>query len=315
MVGLLKVRSATLLMATIVVAGGALGLSADGSVAAAKRPAGAVKLTGASQKSRGAVRCGKLKGSWLPGTKLAGGYFITHTKQAANFRKLASRSKAKTRAKHLRSDAKFRGKARAELAICRTDSPIGDTGPGGGKIFYAPGGKFTMTGAACGSSCRYLEAAPVGWNSGGSPDPFLQWGGGNGTAGQCSNKDIPGATGTGIGSGFANTAAIMAACPSADPSNAQSAPAARAAACYQVAGTCGLGNYGQWFLPSFDELALLDDISSVVGLTPCLYYWSSSQANASYAESIMAGFTDGGGCAFWNAAKDNTIRVRAVRAF
>ena len=87
MVGLLKLRSATLL--TIVVAGGALGLSADGSVAAAKRPAGAVKLTGASQKSVGAVRCGKLKGSWLPGTKLAGGYFITHTQQAANFKKLA----------------------------------------------------------------------------------------------------------------------------------------------------------------------------------------------------------------------------------
>jgi hypothetical protein len=188
---------------------------------------------------------------------------------------------------------------------------VGGTGPGGGKVFYAPGGTFTETGAACGSGCRYLEAAPAGWNSGGTPDPSLVWGGGNGTAGQCSNKDISGAASTGIGSGFANTTAIMADCP--DSSGNNSAPAARAAACYQVTGTCGPGNYGQWFLPSRDELNLLD-VSSVGGLSPNVGYWSSSQFNALYAWFQYVGV---GGGDNWQIldSKVYTSHVRAVRAF
>ena len=76
---------------------GASALSVDGASAASKRPAGSVKLTGSLQKSVGKIRCGKIRGSWLPGTKLAGGYFISHTQQAANFKKLAGRAKGKAR--------------------------------------------------------------------------------------------------------------------------------------------------------------------------------------------------------------------------
>ena len=195
----------------------------------------------------------------------------------------------------------------ASCANGRAACAVGDTGPGGGKVFYAPGGTFTESGAPCGSACRYLEAAPAGWHSGGSPDPSLQWGGGDGTAEQCSNKFI--STGTGIGSGKANTAAIMAACP--DSSGNNSAPAALAASTYAptVNGVVVTG----WFLPSLDELNQLD-VSSVGGLTPFVRYWPSSQDDAVL---VWVQGTGHGGGNDWQRRdfKKSTNLVRAVRAF
>jgi hypothetical protein len=50
---------------------------------------------------------------------------------------------------------------------------VGDTGPGGGKVFY-----YSSTGFQCGpnfsNTCYYLEVAPNTW-SGGSADPSLRW--------------------------------------------------------------------------------------------------------------------------------------------
>ena len=290
MIRLIRVSNAALLMATIVVAGSALGVSADGSVAAVKRPAGAVKLTGASQISVGAVRCGKLRGPWLPGTKLAGGYFITHAQQATNSNKLASRSKGKTRAKHLRWAAKFRGKARAQQATCRTPTPpapvascatggvcvVGSTGPGGGKVFYASAAPFTVTGASCATACRYIEVAPAGWYPGGPTDPELRWGGFGEDGLSCSEKNIPGSA-TVIGSGAANTAAILAACPATSGPN--SAPAAYAAFAY--APTVNGGRLTGWFLPSLYELNALD-ISGVGDLKYGADFWSSSQGRTEF---------------------------------
>ena len=187
---------------------------------------------------------------------------------------------------------------------------VGDTGPGGGKVFYVLGGAETVPDAPCGSSCRYLEAAPVDWNGlPGSGDPGLAWGGGGGAANTCSTRDISGAVGTGIGSGFANTTAIMADCPDSIGDN--SAPAARAASTYAptVNGVVVRG----WFMPSRDELTLLD-VSSVGGLTPDVIYWSSSQVYASLAWSQGVGFGGGG---VWQDYdyKFSSFQVRAVRAF
>ena len=36
---------------------------------------------------------------------------------------------------------------------------LGDTGPGGGKVFYVTSSAFASTGSDCGSSCYFLEAA------------------------------------------------------------------------------------------------------------------------------------------------------------
>lgn len=47
----------------------------------------------------------------------------------------------------------------------------GDTGPGGGVIFYQAAGTFTSLNASCGSSCKFLEYAPIGWGAGISVQP------------------------------------------------------------------------------------------------------------------------------------------------
>jgi len=188
---------------------------------------------------------------------------------------------------------------------------VGETGPGGGKVFYAPVDGFTESGAPCGSSCRYLEAAPVDWASPGQGygDPSYQWGGGDGTDGQCSNNTISGAAGTGIGSGFAHTATIVADCP--DPSGDNSAPAALAASTY--APTFGGVVVNGWFLPSLDELNLLD-LSRVGGLPSLNGYWSSSQGSASDAWGQIVGYSGGVTWAFYQP-KVNAWLVRPVRAF
>ena len=189
---------------------------------------------------------------------------------------------------------------------------VGDVGPGGGKVFYAPSGTFTETGAACGSSCRYLEAAPADWNGVvGSGDPQLKWGGGDGTEGQCSNKNIADASGTAIGSGMQNTFAIMAACPSTDPSDPQSAPAAFAAANYTPAvnGTVVHG----WFLPSRYELKQLDD-SAVGEFAPSSDCWSSSQWDGRDGLYYLVAYSPTGDN-YGNAPKHIDKGVRPVRAF
>jgi len=184
---------------------------------------------------------------------------------------------------------------------------VGDDGPGGGKVFYAPGGTFTETGAACGSSCRYLEAAPAGWDPDGSPDPRLRWGAGNGeqkmSQRQCSYRFI--VTRTALGSGFANTAAILDECPRADYDDDRSAPAAYAASTYAPT-VNGLVVTG-WFLPSIDELVQLDD-SAVGGLRRGGFYWSSSQVNAGLARALRK--REDPCCAkYWD------LSVRPIRAF
>ena len=192
---------------------------------------------------------------------------------------------------------------------------VGDVGPGGGKVFYASSGTFSETGAACGSNCRYLEAAPAGWNPGaplGSPDPNLQWGGGDGTAG-CSKKTIAGAAGTAIGSGKANTAAIMAVCPAA--SGDDSAPAARAASTYAPTFN-DLVVHG-WFLPSRDELDELD-FSAVGEFAPGSDYWSSSQWDGRDGLYLIVAYCSPGSspCGIGgNAPKVIEKGVRPVRAF
>lgn len=69
----------------------------------------------------------------------------------------------------------------AVALTCAQGGPcaLGDTGPGGGKIFY-----YRASGFNCGpnftDTCHYLEVAPAGWFatisvSGTTADPFLTW--------------------------------------------------------------------------------------------------------------------------------------------
>lgn len=124
---------------------------------------------------------------------------------------------------------------------------VGDTGPGGGTIFYAAEAPQAWG--------RYLEAAPSGWSDGSNPKEL--W---------CKSlPDIE--TGSSIGDGAQNTSAIADACPG--PS------AAEVAASYRG------GGFSDWYLPSRDELIALLQSEEPCEELSFLYcysnrYWSSS---------------------------------------
>jgi hypothetical protein len=118
---------------------------------------------------------------------------------------------------------------------------VGDVGPGGGTVFYvdmnrAAGSQFWEVGSALG---------------------LKDWG--------CIGTDIAG-TGTAIGTGEANTAAIMVNCLTLDiAARVASAPA---------------GGYSDWFLPSKDELNQL-----------CKY--ARAQSSAVVDQTVRCDWEDG----------------------
>jgi hypothetical protein len=119
------------------------------------------------------------------------------------------------------------------------------------------------------------------------------------TAWGCQGTNIP--TGTARGTGATNTAAIVASCGTANI-------AAR------ICDNLVLNSYGDWFLPSKDELALMYTNLSSQGLgsfSPTCWYWSSSQYDATYGWFLR--FSD----SYWGQDTKNDAYpyVRAVRAF
>ena len=160
---------------------------------------------------------------------------------------------------------------------------VGDTGPGGGLVFLISGG---LT----------YEMAPKTWSGSSSDDtPMLVW---------CSDTstDIDGAVGTAVGTGSANTTAMLALpCTSG---------AAFSADAYDG------GGFTDWFLPSQDELNEMWLYSQVVGFNTATYgfasgfYWGSSQGNA-----VSAWIQDLGNGSQGVGGKASALRVRPVRAF
>jgi hypothetical protein len=149
---------------------------------------------------------------------------------------------------------------------------IGDTGPAGGKVFYVTDG-----------GAQGLEAAPADSVS-------SIWG--------CFGEEI-GGTSTGVGSGAANTDAIIGGCTTETDSTAA-----------EVARMYELNGLTDWFLPSKDELNLLYLQKDVVGGFTSGIYWSSSQASA-----VGAWVQSFGGFGQIDDDKGFINRVRAVRAF
>ena len=141
---------------------------------------------------------------------------------------------------------------------------VGDTGPAGGKIFYAVSTPF-----ACGpsrtSSCKYLEAAPSGWNTG--SDPERTWAQSTPVNYQTTSVTSPEtATAKAIGWGYWNTGAIVG------QGNTNSSTAAAALADSYTVTVSGT-QHDDWFLPSGDELKqLMDNVSGFSG-----DYWSSTE--------------------------------------
>ena len=140
---------------------------------------------------------------------------------------------------------------------------IGQTGPGGGRIFITPSTPGNTTG-------RYFEVAPKNWYTG-SKSPYLKapW--------RNDGPTVKWAVGVGttaveIGRGYQNTLAIAAR-------HAVSA----AAYCRSYRG----GGKTDWFLPSKNELNQIYEMNKWGAISGFLneVYWSSTEANADYASS------------------------------
>ena len=163
---------------------------------------------------------------------------------------------------------------------------VGDTGPGGGIIFYKD-----LT-RAVGS--QYFEAACAGWSDGtcgGSDltDPTAQWG--------CFGTLIAGADGTNIGTGEKNTTDIVTGCPTVGI-------AARRAK------NLVLGGQSDWFLPSKNELNQMYIRRTAIGGFSPDFYWSSSEFSDSSPWGQHFSFNEQ-----YDQNKVITYYVRPVRAF
>jgi hypothetical protein len=178
---------------------------------------------------------------------------------------------------------------------------VGETGPGGGVVFYvqAAGGTFTC-GATLTSTCRYLEAAPANWLTGTIGDPLRTWATDNEAGVGIGNQAtaVTGARGTAIGSGYKNSLAVVA-----QTGNAAATSAAVLSRAYE-------GNSKtDWYLPTKNELNELFLERARVGITTG-DYWSSSESNDD--TSWLQRFTDGSTVV---PAKGDLAFVRPVRAF
>ena len=193
---------------------------------------------------------------------------------------------------------------------------VGNTGPGGGKVFYvqASGGTFPC-GATLTATCKYLEAAPTSGTLAWTETQYV-WSG---------NTNTPigvTAQGVAIGTGLKNTEAMVA----------QNNTAGRAGTITRA--YRGPNNFSDWYLPSKDELNQMckgqRGQSWVSDATVCSsggsmnagpgasgfsanYYFSSTEWDNTYVNAAWyVGFGDGAQGA---PAKANALYVRPVRAF
>jgi hypothetical protein len=159
-----------------------------------------------------------------------------------------------------------------------TTLPVGQTGPGGGLVFYDKGNDT--------GGWQYLEAAPYDQSQG------IAWG--------CHGTAILN-TQRWVGSGRANTDLIVAGCN--DPGFA--------------AKLCDDLDYGgqiDWFLPSLDELYLMYHnlhINFLGNFYTSTSYWSSSELFDTDALILDFGF----GGLYDIDRKNKLYYVRAIRAY
>ncbi len=179
----------------------------------------------------------------------------------------------------------------AELDVARYS--VGDVGPGGGKVFYV-----AATPQYWG---RYLEAAPTDYKVGTDVRTMVPWG--------CQGTFM--GTDTAIGTGKANTSAILTNCKTpgiaADVANKYSTRTAVA---------------GQWYLPSKDELyEMWANRAAIDGSFPT-WYWSSSEVlqyefvNGNWTGGYYSDFSSYQTLSGWQFTNDKNspLYVRPVRA-
>ena len=184
----------------------------------------------------------------------------------------------------------------ATLALACADGgvcAVGDTGPGGGKVFYVHASGTFACGATLASTCKYLEAAPTSGTAAWT-DAMYAW------SGNTSEAIGAAAQGTAIGTGYKNTQAMVT----------QSSTAG-------MAGTLtrayrGPNSLTDWYLPSKDELNQMYVNKSAIGsFFTASAYRSSSESIGESAWTQW--FNDGRQISF--SSKVGNFYVRPVRAF
>ena len=155
---------------------------------------------------------------------------------------------------------------------------VGDIGPGGGGIFYASATAFEC-GATRSLSCKYLEAAPSGWNTG--TDPSRTWSQASLQAVSVLGSGGETATATALGWGYRNTLAIISS-GNTDPVTS----AAKLANAYSNNGKT------DWFLPSKDELGHLQN--------------NKSLGNSPSSITVVAGLDNG---EYWSSSEDSETKA------
>jgi len=185
---------------------------------------------------------------------------------------------------------------------------VGDTGPGGGTIFYVATTPF-----ACGptrtTTCTYLEAAPSNWINSNREDPFRKWANASYQSTVVGSSGSPEtATATAIGWGYFNTRAIVS------QGNTDTATIAAALADAYTVMVSGVV-YDDWYLPSKDELNQLYLQSTIVEATRVGYYWSSTEISAGLALSQDFHSTGTGPLMYYGKNDTYPLFLRAVRAF
>ena len=202
--------------------------------------------------------------------------------------------------------------AAAAAVTCDPDATpceLGNTGPGGGLVFFVDPAGFPC---GEGAVCTALEGAPVGW-SGEDNDPIGIW-----CADDQAGFDTV-ATDNGnydpftivIGTGLVNTRMIVEGCGEATAAGVASAYAG--------------GGLNDWYLPSIDEFMLLarpmfDTGSTKVwnGLENGRVYWTSSQSDPDFigpnaADTGGVPMLEGNGGLGTN--KKEVALVHPIRAF
>ena len=196
-----------------------------------------------------------------------------------------------------------------------TYSAVGDTGPGGGIIFYVNTAGF-VCGPTLASRCNYLEAAPTSGLSAWT-DASYAW------SGNTSASIGATAQGTAIGTGYANTLAIVGQ-SSGGSTGSKAGTIARA-----YSGPNGLSD---WYLPSKDELnqmckwakgdawtsdATVCSNGGASALTAAGFdggsYWSSTEVSG--AQYVSTQSFGAGSTTYFNTKPFTTIKVRPIRAF
>lgn len=132
---------------------------------------------------------------------------------------------------------------------------VGDWGHAGGRILYDAGAMQTWG--------RYIEVAPAGWD--GKPASATT------RVAFCNRDEVLGVTATAMGTGAANTAAILEKCPWSG---------------FKAVAEYGGGHRGDWFVPSADEMAAIWGDRHVVDMPSACDHWTSSESSSSKAWTV-----------------------------